>query len=154
MREIKRVANSFAQQGEPAPDSEQIARRLQLTPEEIEDTLTSAHAAVSMEEHLDENGLSLTDLLADSEQPPTDAPMLRRATKETIARALKDLDPREAYILRLYYGLDGEDPLYLEEIGQQLKLTRERVRQLKERALNKLRHPQHYRILRALIEEN
>ena len=154
LREIKRVSNSFVQKGEPAPDFEQIARQMQVPPEEIEDTLSSAHTALSMEEHLDENGLSLTDLLADPDQPPPDTPALRRATREAIDGALQNLDPREAFILRLYYGLDGEKPLYLEEIGQQLQLTRERVRQLKERALNKLRHPQRGQALRSLIEEN
>ena len=81
-----------------------------------------------------------------------DEATLRNSFKKQIQDALDGLDEKEYLIVQRYYGLDGNEPLTLEEIGSQLSLTRERIRQIKERALNKLRHSSKKKPLRYELE--
>ena len=91
---------------------------------------------------------SLLDVLSSSKGISPDDSLLDESVKIDIARALSLLKPREAEILRLYFGIDRERPMTLEEVGQRFGLTRERVRQIKEKALRKLRQkPYHTALL-------
>src|SRR5438128_1791023 len=82
----------------------------------------------------------LLDYLPDTTNPGPDDEIFEHALTESIEKVLSTLKDREAKILRLYFGLEGQDPMTLEEIGSQLGITRERVRQIKEKALARLRH--------------
>ena len=93
---------------------------------------------------------SLLDTLADEATDPPDANILRESARDQLETALKTLDERESHIIRLYFGLDGNEALTLEEIGNMMNLTRERIRQLKNRALGKLRHRARYQELKTL----
>jgi len=73
----------------------------------------------------------------------------RMSSQRQLQRVLTGLDEREHEIIQLYFGLDGSEPMTLEQIGDRMSLTRERIRQLKERAFGKLRHPSHYEELRS-----
>ena len=81
------------------------------------------------------------EIMADSRQEPPDALLMRNSLEEEIEVALGTLEDREAEVVRLYFGLGGVNEMTLEEIGVKFGLTRERVRQIKEKALRKLRHP-------------
>ena len=82
-----------------------------------------------------------------------DADVLRESARVQLETALGTLEERELRIIRLYFGLDGNEALTLEEIGDMMNLTRERIRQLKERALSKLRHPSRHQALKTLATE-
>ncbi len=119
----------------------EIAEELGVTVEEVEDTLRTGQPESSLDNQLeDDDDCTLMDLLPDP-GPPPDAGVLAADFKADLEAALALLDEREREIVRLYFGLDSEGSMTLEEIGTRMNLTRERVRQLKERALDKLRQP-------------
>ena len=97
---------------------------------------------------------SLLSFLPDLRQESPDGIVLDESVRAKIDELLCQLDERESYIIRLYFGLEGEEPLTLEQIGGLMNLTRERVRQLKERALGKLRCPEGEHVLLSLADES
>ena len=154
LADISRVSKRLGQVGENLPDVEEIATELEVSAEMVLDTILSARTVVSLDKPLEEGDeRALFSLLADTTQESPDAEVLRASTRMHLEGVLNSLDERERRIIRLYYGLDGNESLTLEKIGSMLHLTRERVRQLKERALGKLRHPSRGPALRALVED-
>tara|TARA_B100000949_G_C14114495_1_gene379881 strand:- start:339 stop:620 length:282 start_codon:yes stop_codon:yes gene_type:complete len=91
-------------------------------------------------------------VLSDQTQRLPDTEAVENSVREQIVKVLKTLSPREAEIIRLYFGLEEEEPITLGEIGRRFNLTRERVRQIKEKALNRLRHPKRQVLLEPLME--
>jgi RNA polymerase primary sigma factor len=140
LRKISQAACQLEQLRSETTPHEEVAQELDLTPAEVEEALLLNGAVHSLDEPFEEEGkLSLHTILADARQPPPDAALLRDTARAELGRALRGLDQRELRIIRLYFGLNGTQPLTLDQIGELLRLTRERVRQLKERALDKLR---------------
>ena len=135
---------------EPSPD--EIARKLELTEIEVSDTLkiSNSHLSLDAPFSVSEDN-SLMDVLKDEFQPPPDEELLDESLKLEIERALDSLTPREAEVINLYFGLSHEKALTLEEIGARFGLTRERVRQIKEKAIRRLRHASRSRTLRAYL---
>ena len=132
---------------------EDIAAELDLPAQEVMDTMLSARSVRSLDEAFeDDNERSLMSVLVDNRQESPDLDVLRASTRDQLDDALLSLDDREIRIVRLYFGLDDHEALTLEQIGELMNLTRERVRQLKERALNKLRHPNRYQALLSLMD--
>ena len=82
----------------------------------------------------------LVDIIQNNQEPDPDSDIMEESLSEDVKHILNSLPNREATILKLYFGLDGERPHTLEEVGVKFKLTRERVRQIKEKAIEKLRH--------------
>jgi len=123
-----------------APTTRELAVKLEMTESKI-GHIRDAVKAVSTPSHDVEgaNGQSMTEGLADSRTPRPDELLLNESEQSKILDLLEDLDDREATILRLRYGLDGEDPLTLKEIGVRVKLTRERVRQIECDTLRKIK---------------
>ncbi|MDP6698864.1 MAG: RNA polymerase sigma factor RpoD/SigA [Candidatus Latescibacteria bacterium] len=120
---------------------EKIAAELKLPFEEVVETLQSGDLVHSLEDTMDDIGnRRFIDILADEHQSAPDAVVEEEEGLRQIDVGLACLDERDRYIVRKYYGLGGEEPLTLEKIGGGLGLTRERVRQLKQSALIKLRH--------------
>ncbi|MEK7189081.1 MAG: sigma-70 family RNA polymerase sigma factor, partial [Patescibacteria group bacterium] len=101
-----------------------------------------------------DDGQTLLDSLPDESSEPPDELLNRQDQRQQIQTVLQRLPEREAEVVRRYFGLDGEEPITLEEIGSRLRLTRERVRQLKERALQRLRSPANMELLAALLGDN
>ena len=139
IKEIPQAAHRLAQKNEKTPTMDEIAHELDCLTEDVTDILVKTSAPLSLTDALNEHGMSLLDTLPDTQQAQPDDASLTGDAQNLIDRALESLDQRERYILKLYFGLDGHKPLFLEEIGAIMNITRERVRQLKERALNKLR---------------
>ena len=125
---------------------------LDLSQEEVERTLALSQTHLSLDAPIVPGEDSrLLDYLPDQFSPPPDEETYERALSVTIEDALATLKEREAKILRLYFGLDGHEPMTLEEIGSLLGITRERVRQIKERALDRLRHASRARFLETFL---
>ena len=154
LKDISKVSQRLGQGREKDPDVEEIAAELQVSAAEVSETLLSARAMRSLDEAFGDDGENnLLATLADTNQEAPDAEVLRDSAREQLESLFSSLDERELRIIRLYFGLDGSEPLTLEQIGGILGITRERVRQLKERALGKLRHPARSQALRALAGE-
>jgi RNA polymerase primary sigma factor len=130
------------------PTVEELADELDLSEEEVRKTLSLSQTHLSLDAPLtpgEDN--RLIDYLPDQFAPGPDDETYDRALMDTVEEALGTLKEREAKILRLYFGLDSQEPMTLEEIGSILGITRERVRQIKEKALLRLRHASRARFL-------
>jgi RNA polymerase primary sigma factor len=154
---ISKINNTFTKleqdyQREPIP--EEIAEMLKFQTKVVEDALQTAIFHISTDAPLHEgegDEYTLYDTLINSDSPSPDMSLLKNSLKIEIERILAILEDREAEILRYYFGLIGENPLSIDEIAVQLKLTRERVRQLKEKALKKLKNVQKNCLLRSYL---
>jgi len=134
------------------PTVEELADELDLSEEEVRRTLSLSQSHLSLDAPLtpgEDN--RLLDYLPDQFSPGPDDETYDRALMDTVEEALGTLKEREAKILRLYFGLDGQEPMTLEEIGSLLGITRERVRQIKEKALLRLRHASRARFLETFM---
>ena len=152
---INKVNNTFArleQDFQREPTSDEIAEILDVAPKEVREALKVASRHVSMDAPLkkDEDNTLYDVLLATDKESP-DAHLLDESLRREIDRSLGTLSPREADIIRLYYGLNGEPPYSLEEIGKYFSLTRERVRQIKEKAIKRLKHTFRSKLLRTYL---
>ncbi|MEE2905733.1 MAG: RNA polymerase sigma factor RpoD/SigA [Gemmatimonadota bacterium] len=146
---VGRQKSNLLQELGREPTVEEIAQELDVTREEVERTLAIQQSHLSLDAPMqpgDEKG-RLLDYLPDQFSPGPEDEAYEHALKATVQDALSSLKEREAKILRLYYGLDGQDPMTLEDIGSLLGITRERVRQIKEKALVRLRHASRARFL-------
>ncbi len=123
------------------PSMQELAEKMEMTAYEVADVLKTSARHLSLDEPFnEEDGNSLLDVIESDRYDPPDAGLMRESLRQEIEKVLSTLKPREAEIIKLYFGLDGDRPLTLEEIGEYFKLTRERVRQIKEKALRRLRH--------------
>ncbi len=132
---------SFVQEFERNPTHEELADLLNLTPKEVRNMLKGNSRHVSFDAPIkgDEEGTStMLDLFQDAEAVP-DGDLMKQSLKEEVDQGLAILSPREVEVLNAYYGLKGSKSMTLEEIGEMYGLTRERVRQIKERAIRRLR---------------
>ena len=155
LKDISKTARRLGQGRESEPDVEEIAQELDVSAEEVRETLLSARAVRSLDEAFTEDDeRSLLNILSDPHQASPETEVLSDSARAQLESVLVNLDERELRIIRLYFGLDGHEALTLERIGGMMSLTRERVRQLKERALSKLRHPARYEALLSLVEES
>ncbi|HFE53245.1 MAG TPA: RNA polymerase sigma factor RpoD/SigA [Bacteroidetes bacterium] len=123
------------------PSMQELAEKMEMTAYEVADVLKTSARHLSLDEPFnEEDGNSLLDVIESDRYDPPDAGLMRESLRQEIDKVLSTLKPREAEIIKLYFGLDGDRPLTLEEIGEYFQLTRERVRQIKEKALRRLRH--------------
>ena len=153
LKDISKASRKLGQGRESEPDVEEIAAELEVPTQEILDTMLSARTVRSLDESFEEDDeRSLLNILADNNQETPDSDVITSSARTQLEEVLESLDERELRIIRLYFGLDGTEALTLEQIGGLMGLTRERVRQLKERALGKLRHPTRYQALLALVD--
>ena len=137
---IRKTSARLAQTHERQPNIEELAVELEVDVEKVREAMQHTGRHLSMDAPFNEDDdNSLLDVLPDDEDTKPDDSLMDESLKIDIERALNLLHPREAEITRLYFGIGREHPLTLEEIGQRFGLTRERVRQIKEKALHKLR---------------
>lgn len=152
LHKIGKVSSSLQQEYGREPSANEIAKELSLTEGEVSDTLkiSNSHLSLDAPFSVSEDN-SLIDILEDEEQPSPDESLLCDSLRVEIEKALDTLTPREAEVINLYFGLNHEKPLTLEEIGARFSLTRERVRQIKEKAIRRLRHASRSKSLRAYL---
>jgi len=147
----KRASALLQELGREATHAE-IAAGMEITEEEVAKTMSISQTHLSLDAPMtpgEDN--KLLDYLPDTQNLTPDELMFDKALTESIVDALSHLKEREAKILRLYFGLDDEEPMTLEEIGALLGITRERVRQIKEKALSRLRHVSRARALESYL---
>ncbi|MEC8933568.1 MAG: RNA polymerase sigma factor RpoD/SigA [Candidatus Latescibacterota bacterium] len=155
LKDISKASRKLGQGRETEPHVEEIAKELDMAPQDVLDTMLHARTVRSLDESFEEDDeRSLMNILRDDNQATPDMHVMDTAARNQLDEVLESLDEREFRIIRLYFGLDGNESMTLEEIGGTMNLTRERVRQLKERALGKLRHPQRYQALLAICDDN
>ncbi|MBT6146403.1 MAG: sigma-70 family RNA polymerase sigma factor [Gemmatimonadetes bacterium] len=143
----------LGEEGKRNVSTAEIAEELGVAEGEILETMMKGRPEASLDLSFEEGDeRNLMSVLADEAAAAPDEHVMDRDGRDQIDAVLETLDEREKYICRCYYGLDGEEPLTLEQIGGLMGLTRERVRQLKERALSRLRDSKRYRCLPELAE--
>ena len=150
LHRIGRRSNALLQELGREPSAEEIANGMDISIDEVRKTISISQAHLSLDAPMtpgEDN--KLLDYLPDEYNPSPSDNAFDTALKEAIQDSLDSLKPREAKILRLYYGLDSHEAMTLEEIGSVLGITRERVRQIKEKALNRLRHVSRARALQS-----
>lgn len=141
LNRISRAFSVLEQKFQREPSSEELAEVLDITQEEIEKTVTFGSRQVSVDAPFAVGEAnSLLDVLSNDQVEKPDAGLIRDSLQREIARALSTLTNRESEVIRDYFGLDGHNAMTLEEIGEKFSLTRERVRQIKEKATRRLRH--------------
>ena len=139
---ISKTSRMLQQERADDPNPEEIANQLEVPVQEVKETLMCGRSVRSLDATFkDEEDHSLLDVLPDDRQESPESQAMQGCLRGQIDTALGSLMGREAEILRLYFGLGGEDPMTLDQIGVRFGLTRERVRQIKEKALHRLRHP-------------
>jgi len=152
---INKINKAFAfleQANERVPSAEEIAKELDMTVEDVKQSLKNSGRHVSMDAPLiDGEDSNLYDVLRSGESPNPDKDLLHESLRTEIERALETLTPREADVIRLYFGLAGQHSMTLEEIGETFDLTRERVRQIKEKAIRRLKHTSRSKILKTYL---
>ena len=141
LRRINKVLRGLKQEYGREPSTQEIADQLSMSQNDVADTMKmfSTHLSLDASFTQGEDG-RLLDILEDPSQESPDAALMEGALKQEVLWALNTLSAREAEVVRLYFGIDEDRPFTLDEIGKQFGLTRERVRQIKERAIRRLQH--------------
>src|SRR5512146_329922 len=152
LHRIGKRSSALLQELGREPTVEEIAEGMDITEEEVAKTMSISQTHLSLDAPMtpgEDN--RLLDYLPDTTNRTPDEQTFEKALTESIEEALSHLKEREAKTLRLYCGLDGEEPMTLEQIGSLLGITRERVRQIKEKALSRLRHVSRARALESFL---
>ncbi|MEM6268490.1 MAG: sigma-70 family RNA polymerase sigma factor [Bacteroidota bacterium] len=153
LNKIGKAFSKLEQQFEREPSPQEISEILDgMSENEVQDTLKISGRHISMDAPLvqgEEN--RLLDVLENEEEPNPDAGLINESLSKEVERALSTLTQREAEVIRLYFGIGVEHSLTLEEIGEKFDLTRERVRQIKEKAIRRLRHTSRSKGLKAYL---
>ena len=152
INKINKAYASIEQEEERAPSASEIASFLDMSEADVKESQRNSGRHVSMDAPLVEGEDSnLYDVLRSGESPNPDRALLNASLSIEIERALETLTPREADVIRLYFGLESKQALTLEEIGERFDLTRERVRQIKEKAIRRLKHASRSKILKTYL---
>ncbi len=153
INKINKTFSKLEQEYEREPSTQEIAEAMSLSVDDIKDAMRTSGRHVSMDAPLQQGEDStLIDVLGDDDQPHPDSNLITESLRREVERALFTLTVREADVIRLYFGLaEGEQPMTLEEIGDRFDLTRERVRQIKEKAIRRLKHTSRSKILKTYL---
>ena len=152
LNKIGKAFSTLEQEFEREPSASELAEELDMSLFEVSDTLKISGRHLSMDAPFAQGEDNrLLDVIQDNRQPTPDSGLLEESLKNEVKRALATLSEREAQVIKLYFGLDSEHSLTLEEIGEKFNLTRERVRQIKEKAIRRLRHASRSKALRAYL---
>ena len=151
VNKINRELNKFEQEHERRPSVDEIAARIDLPEEKIEEAMKANNRHVSMDAPFVEGeDNSLLDVLADNDMPMADKALVQESLRKEIDRAIELLNDREQKVVRAFFGI-GSPEMTLEEIGDKYNLTRERVRQIKEKAIRRLRHNTKNKLLKTYL---
>jgi len=152
INKINKAYAQLEQKFQREPKVEEIATLLDITEAEVKDSIRNSIRHLSMDASLtqDEDN-NMYDVLKSEDTPTPDKALLHESLKMEINRLISILSPREADIVKLYFGLDSKHPMTLEEIGERFDLTRERVRQIKEKAIRRLKHTSKCRNLKTYL---
>ena len=151
LNKINKAYSKFEQEHERKPSPEELADQLELPADKVADTLRVAGRHISVDAPFVEGeDNSLLDVLVNSDSPNADKTLINESLAREIERALATLTERESDIIKLFFGI-GCQEMTLEEIGERFGLTRERVRQIKEKAIRRLRHTSRSKLLKTYL---
>ncbi len=152
INKINKAYSMLEQEFQREPKAEEIAMLLDITEAEVKDSMRNSSRHLSMDASLtqDEDN-NMYDVLKSEESPTPDKGLIYESLRTEIDRVISTLPQREADILKLYFGLDSKHPMTLEEIGEKFELTRERVRQIKEKAIRRLKNSSKCKNLKAYL---
>ena len=151
INKIKKIQATLEQELERQPTAYELSEVLDMPENEVDSIMASAVWHVSTDASMNSDEFKLSDVLQDHNSPSPDATVIADSRQLEIQRTLSTLTERERDIITLFYGLNNKNPFTLEEIGMMYELTRERVRQIKEKALRKLRYAAKSKNLRAYL---
>ena len=154
INKINRAYSELEQKNERPPSVEELAEFLECSAEDVRQSLASSGRHVSMDASLvegDESSSSMYDVLVNDSLPSPGSDLETESLRKDIDRSLRTLTSRECDVVQMYFGLNGKYPLTLEEIGEKFDLTRERVRQIKEKAIRRLKHTSRSRMLKTYL---
>ncbi|MDX9929359.1 MAG: RNA polymerase sigma factor RpoD/SigA [Bacteroidales bacterium] len=152
---INRINKAFArleQEYEREPSAQELATLLEMAPEDVKEALRTNSRTVSMDAPINpEDDNTMYDVMQSTEGTSPDKTLINESLAYEIERALATLSQREARVLKLYFGIGMKHPYTLEEIGEELSLTRERVRQIKEKAIKRIQYTTRCKILKTYL---
>lgn len=152
LNKISKTFSELEQKFEREPSPEELAEVLEVSTNEVVDTLKISGRHVSMDApFVQGEDNTLLDVLENDMDVTPDNELMNDSLRKEVQRALSTLTQREADVIALYFGLNGEHPMTLEEIGERFDLTRERVRQIKEKAIRRLRHTSRSKALKPYL---
>lgn len=153
LNKINKAFSRLEQEFERAPSAEELAEALEVPEEKIKESLNVAGRHVSVDAPLsaNEDGGTLIDVMVNTESERTDSGLMNESLQREIERSLSTLTDKEREIIRLFFGIGMNHGLTLEEIGSKFNLTRERVRQIKEKAIRRLRHTSRNKLLKTYL---
>lgn len=151
INKIKKMQASLEQELERQPTAYELSEVLDMPENEVDSIMASSVWHVSTDASMSSDDFKLSDVLQDHNSPSPDATVIADSRQLEIQRSLSTLTERERDIIVLFYGINNKNPFTLEEIGMRYELTRERVRQIKEKALRKLRYTAKSKNLRAYL---
>ncbi|NLB26775.1 MAG: sigma-70 family RNA polymerase sigma factor [Bacteroidales bacterium] len=152
INKINKAVNKLEQEFQREPTIEELAELMEAKPDLIENTMNFSNIHVSMDAPLrDEELNNMYDIMLNEDSPSPDTELIDSSLRKEIERSLSTLSQREADIIRYYFGLNNYQPHTLEEIGDEFGLTRERVRQIKEKAIKKLKNHYRNRLLKTYL---
>ena len=152
LNKINKAFSRLEQEFERPPSSDELATALELTEEKVKDTMKISGRHVSVDApFVDGEDNSLLDVMVNNDSPKADLELMRESLQREIERSLSTLNDREKDVVMLFFGIGKKHGLTLEEIGTKFDLTRERVRQIKEKAIRKLRHSSRSKLLKAYL---
>ncbi|MCW3085200.1 MAG: polymerase, sigma 70 subunit, RpoD subfamily [Bacteroidetes bacterium] len=154
INKINKTFSKLEQEYEREPSPAEIAVMLEISESDVKESMKNTGRHVSMDAPLttgDDNAGSMYDVMESDDAPNPENGLLHESLRREIERALHTLTSREADVVRLYFGLSGEHAMTLEEIGEKFDLTRERVRQIKEKAIRRLKHTSRSKILKTYL---
>ena len=146
---ITKTAEKLEAEIERSPNEKEIGRQLNMTPDEVIDAMRISRRHQSLNAPFrDGDKNSLIDIIKDENQLEPDTPLMNDSLKDEISNSLDTLKDRERMVIKMYFGIERDYALTLNEIGEEFNLTRERVRQIKEKAIRRLRHRSRSKTLR------
>ncbi|MGI8893978.1 MAG: sigma-70 family RNA polymerase sigma factor [Bacteroidia bacterium] len=149
INKVNKAFMKLEQEFEREPSLSEISELLKISEDDVKETMRTNGRHISVDAPLvngEDN--SMLDVMQNEDSPEPDAILMSDSLKKEVERILNTLTPREADVIRLYFGLSGQHPLTLEEIAERFDLTRERVRQIKEKALRRLKHTSRSKLLK------
>ncbi|VAW26604.1 RNA polymerase sigma factor RpoD [hydrothermal vent metagenome] len=152
LNKIRKVSTQLEQKFERRPSSGEIAKEMDVSEQKIDSAMKISTRSVSMDAPIvPDEDTKLIDMMAPSDSKGTDEELMQESLRREIERSLSTLSEKERDVINLYYGIGKNHGLTLEEIGAKFDLTRERVRQIKEKAIRRLRHTSRSRLLKAYL---
>jgi RNA polymerase primary sigma factor len=152
INKINKAFSKLEQEYEREPSAEEIAELLELTENDVKESMKNSGRHISMDAPLVQGEESnMYDVLRSNDSPSPEAGLINDSLRKEIDRALSTLTARESDVIKYYFGLNGEHAMTLEEIGEKFDLTRERVRQIKEKAIRRLKQTSRSKILKTYL---